>query len=747
VGFYIVDNDVSRCYQAVAPFARTETQLLSFPEIEHYYARDGVFARTLPEHEYRAEQSRMAFAVTEAFNDGKVALIEAGTGTGKSLAYLLPAALWASRNRERVVVSTNTINLQEQLTRKDIPFLHDGASLDVKAVLVKGRGNYVCLRKLRALETEPSLFPDEHRDELAAITAWSATTADGCKSDLSFEPRSDAWEEVCCEADQCGRITCPFYSRCFFYRARREAATADILVTNHALLMADVALRREAAYAGSSILPPYCRLIIDEGHHLEETATSHLSSSLSRHGLLKQLGRLQNPRRAAKGLLPALAAQLARELPDSMDRLYLSLSTLLETRLLPERIALADQINGIMDGIALSLLESADKGASSREAKRRITADVRATPFWRELEPKLVELSRSIFDFTELLGELLAECRRLPDGIREKIGGTLTDLKGIGGRLERESRGLRQITAEGDEECRWLEVRKGVRGTVVRLCVAPLDISGAVKEALLDRMKTVVVTSATLTVAGTFDYLKDRTGLGRVDRGRLLELLLLSPFDFARQAFVGIPADLPPPGAPRFEESIAALLLRALAASRGRAFVLFTSHQTMQRLYNRLEEPLRALSLDAMRQGTSSRHQLLARFRQGEHPVLFGTDSFWEGVDVKGETLQLVVMARLPFRVPTDPVIEARTEQIAARGGDPFMEYTVPEAVIRFKQGFGRLIRSRDDRGCVLILDSRVLTKPYGRRFLSSLPPVRQVAGESNEVLREMELFFSSPAP
>jgi ATP-dependent DNA helicase DinG len=741
VGFYIVDNDVSRCYQAVAPFARTETQLLSFPEVERYYARDGVFACTLPEHEYREEQCRMAFTVSEAFNDGKVALIEAGTGTGKSLAYLLPAALWATRNRERVVVSTNTINLQEQLTRKDIPFLHDGASLEVKAVLVKGRGNYVCLRKLQALEAEPSLFPDEHRDELSAIMAWSGTTADGCKSDLSFSPRDDVWEEVCCEPDQCGRISCPFYGRCFFYRARREAATADILVTNHALLMADVALRRDAGFAGSAILPPYGRLIIDEGHHLEETATSHLSHQLSRHGLIKQLTRLQNPRRPAKGLLPTLTAQVTRELPDAMDQLYLALSGLLEMRLMPERSALAEQVNRVMDDLALRLLEPGEKG-SAREAKLRITAECRRTPFWQELEPELVALSRCIFAYTELLGELLAECGRLPDGLREKVAGTLTDLKGIRGRLERESRGLLQFIAEGEEECRWIETRKGTRGTVVRLAIAPLDISGAVKEALLDRMKTVVVTSATLTVGGSFDYLKDRTGLGKVEPRRLTELMLLSPFDFARQAFVGIPSDLPPPGAPGFEEGVVRLLMGALAASQGRAFILFTSHQTMQRLYGRLEEPLRALSLDVMRQGTTSRHQLLARFRQAAHPVLFGTDSFWEGVDVKGESLQMVVMARLPFRVPTDPVIEARTEQIASRGGDPFMEYTVPEAIIRFKQGFGRLIRSREDRGCVLILDSRVLTKPYGRRFLSSLPPARQVAGTEGEVLRELEEFF-----
>jgi ATP-dependent DNA helicase DinG len=747
VGFYIVDNEVSRCYQAVAPFARTATELLSFPEVERFYAADGVFARTLPEFEYRAEQTRMACAVTEAFNAGKVALVEAGTGTGKSLAYLLPAALWATRNRERVVVSTNTINLQEQLIRKDIPFLREGAQVEVKAVLVKGRGNYLCLRKLAALEAEPSLFPDDGTEELGTIAAWSLSTDDGCKSDLAFVPRDDLWEEVCCEGDQCGRISCPFYSRCFFYRARREASTAQILVTNHALLMADIALRQETGYSSTAILPPFTRLIIDEGHHLEETATSHLSTQLSRNGLLKQLGRLQNPRRPTRGLLPTLANQISRELPESFDDLYLAVSGLLEIRLMPARNDLADLVASVMDGIALSLLEKPGKGAGQREAKARITAEVRQSPAWSDWEERLSELSRRLFELAEQMGSLLAECTRLPETIREKVAGTLTDLKGIRTRLERESRTILHFIAAEGEECRWIEARRGARGTLVKLCVAPLDVSRAIKTALLDPLKTVVVTSATLTVAGTFDHLKGRTGLGMLAPERLLELLLLSPFDFERQAFVGMPADLPAPTAPAFEEEVGDLLLRALAISRGRAFLLFTSHQTMQRLYARLEEPLRAMALTPMRQGTSSRHQLLARFRQAEGPVLFGTDSFWEGVDVKGDTLQLVVMARLPFRVPTEPVIEARTEQIAARGGDPFTEYTVPEAVIRFKQGFGRLIRSRDDRGCVLILDSRVLNKHYGRRFLASLPPARQVAGSSSEVLRELATFFGVMTP
>ena len=310
VGFYIIDNTASHCYQTVAPFARITTECLSFPEIERWYAADGVLAAHLKEYEHRNEQTRMAFAVAEAFNGDRVAVIEAGTGTGKSLAYLLPAVLWAVRNKERVVISTNTINLQEQLTKKDIPFLQKYSGHEFRAVLVKGRSNYLCKRKLQGVESEPALFKDDAAAELEAIVAWSRKSTDGCRGDLAFIPRDEVWEDVCCEADQCSRVKCAFYSTCFFYTARREAAGADLLVVNHALLMADVAVRQETGYSSTAILPPFERLIVDEGHHLEDVATGYLSSQTSRQGLQRIMGRLQHPRKLArspaKPLPPAL---------------------------------------------------------------------------------------------------------------------------------------------------------------------------------------------------------------------------------------------------------------------------------------------------------------------------------------------------------------------------------------------------------------------------------------------------------
>ena len=747
IGFSIVDNAVSRCYQAVAPFARKELERLSFPEIERMFAPAGVFAANLPGYEFREEQLRMAFAVTEAFNDNRVAVIEAGTGTGKSLAYLVPAVLWAIRNKERVVVSTNTINLQEQLTRKDLPFLREHGGLGFRAVLVKGRANYLCLRKLEGVKSEPTLFADDPAaGELEAIIAWSAQTAEGCKGDLSFIPKPEVWEEVACEADQCGRVKCPFYTRCFFYTARRQAASADLLVVNHSLLMADVALRRETGHGSTAILPPFERLIFDEGHHLEDVATGHLSSQVSRQGLLKLFGRLQNPRKPQRGLLPQLSSQLAREIPETFDDLYRELAEILEGKLLPRRLALADAATRAMDAIGLALLTHLKGESESGEKKLRVTPALHNSKLWQEVDDEARELATEINGYVREMKEFLKGCGRLPERTQEKLSGNLIDLKGIAGRLEACAADHLAFIARDDEVCRWFEVKKGTKGMTVRLSSSPLEVAESLKATVLDSFRTVVVTSATLAVGESFDFLKRRTGIGLINRERVTELLLASPFDYEHQAFVGIPSDLPEPVARGFGEALEVALNRALAISEGHAFVLFTSYDLLARLFGRMAETMKRRGLTPLRQGEVNRHHLLSRFRREKNAVLFGTDSFWEGVDVQGKALELVAITRLPFRVPTEPILEARAEHIADSGGDPFMEYTVPQAVIKFKQGFGRLIRSREDRGAVLILDSRVLTKNYGRFFLRSLPPVKLVSGPSGEVFGEMERFFT-PSP
>ncbi len=740
IGFSIIDNDCIRCYQVVTPFTEKKGELLSLEEIGRIFAKDGMMAH-LKGYEQREEQVRMAFAVAEAFNQDRVVLVEAGTGTGKSLAYLIPAVLWAVRNNERIVISTNTINLQEQLIKKDLPFLARNSAVEFKAVLVKGRSNYACLRKLEHAEAEPSLFPDESSAELTTIIEWSKSCQDGCRSDLAFTPHGSTWEEVCCESDQCSRSKCKHFNRCFFYRARRESSAARVLVVNHALLLSDIVLRKETGYDATAILPPFTRLIFDEGHHLEDVATSHLSLTIARSGILKQLQRLVPQKANRSGLLTSISSRIARDLPESQEGLYAELSGLLESQLLPKAHDLAGKTEQTMDWLAYSA-EQGTGAAAGREHKLRITTEVQRTPFWLECQQKLHALADAVNEYTAALRTLVLRSKDLPEKLQEKLADQFLDTGGIEGRLQGMADALLFFTTDAEGYCRWIETKRTSRGVQARLTAAPLDISIQLKETVLDRLKTIIVTSATLTVGGEFGYLKKRTGFGLLPKDRLTELRLASPFDYARQVFVAVPEEMPEPTTPGYREALENHILRAVTTSRGGAFILFTSYDLLNRVYQALSPALARLGLTSLKQGETGRHALLTQFRAEGNAVLFGTDSFWEGVDVKGAALRLVIIARLPFQVPTEPVQQARAEKIKADGGDPFRDFSVPQAVIKFRQGFGRLIRSRDDRGAVLILDRRVLNKSYGRIFLRSLPDTEIISGDSVEIFRKMAVFF-----
>lgn len=747
VGFYIVDNAVDNLYRVVEAFAAKDEQQITAETIGELLGPEGAIAKKLPDFEERPEQLRMAFAVAEAFNKGQLAVVEAGTGTGKSLAYLVPALLWARSNNERVVVSTRTINLQEQLIRKDLPFLQRATDIEFRAVLVKGRSNYLCWRRSETAGRDLGLFDQEQVDELQQILKWAEATSDGSKEDLSFIPSYQAWEEVCCEADQCARVRCQHYSRCFFHKARRQAARADILVVNHALLLSDLALRQQTSnYSATAVLPPFERVILDEAHHLEDVATSYFSAQITRFTFSRLLGRLRHPRKPNQGLLPRFLDQLSQLLPETEDELYRTLHGQVEV-LVSQRQQLLEQALEELQSIGEELPAALGKTVSSKfELKHRVLPDFLATPVWQQIYQRVERLRIGSHQLAEAILHLMRAADALPEEVADKLNSSLVDLRGIAGRLEAIAADLASFQAAADNSCVWLEIREGRigrgKGLITSLCQAPLEVAESLNRALYERFRTLVMTSATLTVAGAFGYYHSRVGLDRVEPGRLVELSLDSPFDYQQQALVAVPNDLPEPGKPGFSEAVRDAVEKAVLASGGRSFVLFTSYALLRQVHEELSPVLEAQRLRCLRQGSENRHRLLKRFAEDESSILFGTDSFWEGVDVPGRSLEQVIIARLPFKVPTEPVLEARAQAIEARGGDSFMEYTVPQAVIRFKQGFGRLIRHRNDRGVVLILDTRVVRRGYGRMFLRSLPPARVVKGASEQVFTEIGKFF-----
>lgn len=747
VAFHIVNNSVDKLYTVVESFRPRQTRLLEPEAIMAILGPGGTIARSLPGYEERPQQQRMALAAGDAFNENRLVLVEAGTGTGKSLAYLVPAILWARNNEERVVVSTNTINLQEQLIRKDIPFLQRATGLEFRAVLVKGRSNYLCRRRLDASALEPGLFENDASSELQELQDWAAHTAEGSREELPFVPRKEVWEEVCCEADQCARVRCTHYQSCFFHRARRLAAQADLLVVNHALLLSDLALRKQTHnYTAAAVLPPFDRVIVDEAHHLEDVATTFFSTAVTRFSFARVLNRLRHPRKAEQGLLPRFLSLLARELSQEDDELYRDLYDRSE-ELSGAGRALSELTVSELEGIGLDLAKGRGENIPEEgELRCRVLPELTETPLWAEICGRVRHLAKETLTLAAALENLLKNSERLPQVVLEKAASPLTDLAGLVGRLMVIAGELNQFIARDPDICAWYEVRRGRvgRGTglVTRLCTAPVEVAEQLKEALFDRFRTVVMTSATLSVEGRFDYVRQRIGLDQCEVSRQAELLLSSPFDFSSQARLVIPNDIPEPGQAGYQEMVRDLTELGILAADGRSFVLFTAYSLLRRVHAELSPGLEMRGYRCLRQGAMVRHRLLREFCDDPTSCLFATDSFWEGVDVPGQALQQVIITRLPFKVPTEPVLEARAEAIIRRGGDPFLDFTIPQAILKFKQGFGRLIRQRTDRGVVLILDARVVKKGYGRRFLRSLPEVPVSVVPQTEALATITEFF-----
>lgn len=744
VGFLIVNNDASQVYVVVEPFFEKEIQPLDVEENKRTLLPEGQVARVMGDkYELRQEQLQMLESVTTAFNNNEISLIEAGTGTGKTLSYLVPAVNWALKNEERVVISTNTINLQEQLIDKDIPLLYYAFDDDFKYSLVKGMRNYLCL--LRTETIQDGLFEMADEDEVGSIDdilEWAKITEDGSLSDLNFTPPDSVWEKVSAESDSCLRARCPYYSKCFFYKSRREIASSQLLIVNHHLLFSDLAIKSASESSDAGILPPFKRVIFDEAHHLNDAATSHFGMRATKFGILRVLRRLKRKGKGGqgKGLIyytAALATKLIKmQKKGVVNDLLKKVDDLLSTKV----DTLEQYVGDSFDALYTFCLGIAQENESGKEEINiRITDEILKLEGWGNIDKKfsilrirLKELHEEIKAITDIL---------IDYEIENDIAKLIVEFKGVGNKLDYYSDVVSTfLSAEDDGFVRWVEGRMGRGGILSGIGLSPLDVSPTLKERLYSKCDTVVMTSATMAVNKNFGFLK--SGLGLQDELRVDELILPSPFNYEEQLLLMIPDDIPVPGNVGYAEAISVLIRDAVMASKGNALILFTSYTLLETIYRNIHSELEDDGILALKQGSFPRARLLDKFRIEDNSVLFATDSFWEGVDVPGDALKLVIIARLPFRVPTEPIIEARVEYMENQGLNSFIDYSVPVAVLKFKQGFGRLIRTRTDKGAVLVLDKRLISKFYGKYFLNSLPDCASLIDGSKNIISVLKSFL-----
>lgn len=621
--------------------------------------------------EHRLEQQQMATLVADALASESHLIVEAGTGVGKSLAYLIPAITYALEAKKKAVISTHTINLQEQLIYKDIPLVQKILPQEFDAVLLKGRHNYFCPRRLeRAMQQAGELFTSPEQEELKRIWEWSQTTRDGTLSDFSIEPHSDVWSHVCSEQHICTPKTCGADSKCFYQQARKRFLSADVVVMNHTLLFLLMGSSAEMEGKENGFVFANDFLILDEAHTVEAVAAKHIGLGVSQYGLRHAIQRLYNAK-TQKGLFTILreadGVKICARIVDEIDEFFTS-------------------------------VEEACDFKKGREFRVR--------------RPELVP-DRITAALAELQATIVNTLKRIDDEV------TKAELQDMGRRVRDARLGIVDFLNQQEEQAVYWVEKTGKTGSFLSLNAAPIDLAPHLRQMLFRPNNTCILTSATLaTGRADLGYFRSRMGADEV-RGEMIG----SPFDYREQMRVHVVRKMPDPRDVDYEQALEKWIKHFLEESNGRAFVLFTSYRTMQALAEKMESYFARSKWDFFVQGKGMpRHKLIEEFKKSGQGVLFGTDSFWQGVDVPGDALSNVIITRLPFAVPDHPMIEARLEQIEARGGDPFSEFSLPEAILKFRQGVGRLIRTRQDRGIVVILDNRVLTKQYGRAFLQSLP-------------------------
>ncbi len=677
------------------------------------FSPDGLFAQW-PEFEYRPAQQEMSALVWWVLERGGTALIEAGTGTGKSLAYLYPVFAQERTEKSTVIIATYTINLQQQLMEKEVPFLTKILAMEKKVALLLGRGNYLCRRKLNYYRKHPELLTGQELDLLQRIGQAVAQNR-GCLEELGYELPAVFKEKLVSEAETCLRKRCPEQSACFWALARKKAFEAEIVIVNHHLFFTDLGMRLDRSLDEEGIvLPAYQYVIFDEAQHLEEVAGEYLGLHLDEQEIERLCNRLlHKDGRWGKGWLLSLRQRLAEKCPDLavMQRCI----ALLEMQILPELLVLADLFRNFFQLLAADHLP---RLTAEESVNHRFTGNLVAD---QAVNTLVQRIQTQIGSWTKNLSFLVDEMQSI-----EEMSEDTVFLAEAGRIFQSAGWNLPLLLNGTDEEyVHWVTVereRGGGGKTRTVLHRVPLRLGELLAKELFTKVTGAVLTSATLAVGKDFSYVKERLGLNYLHPAERRELILESPFDYQRNVLILIGQDLPSPETPAYLVEVNKWLPAIIRASVGRCLVLFTNRLQMLQVYDRIYPELEAEGFQLLRQGMKPRHQLLDTFRQGKKAVLMGMDSFWEGVDLPGPQLSNVVIMRLPFRVPTEPLFQAKWEALQKEGKDPFTHLSLPEAVIKFKQGYGRLIRSQNDRGVVVIFDQRICTRGYGQVFLQALP-------------------------
>ena len=700
-------------------------------DIKNYFSKDGILAKEIKGFEYRQEQEEMAQYIQEAINEDKKIIVEAGTGTGKTLAYLIPAIKWAVVNKKKVIIATNTINLQEQLLLKDIPLAKSIIKDEFSYVLVKGRNNYVCKRLFNELALGKNIdietFSIEAREQIEYILKWGNKTKTGDKAELPFEVYPDVWELVQSTTELCLGKKCPYRKECFYMKTRMEKMEADILISNHHVFFADLNVRAETDFDSEYlILPRYDMVIFDEAHNIESVARSYFSVEVSKISFTRLLNRIyqrKNKRKKEKSALIRVEDTIdEKDLEDSQQ--YIDLLNTLK-----EKISILQNIGDEYFDEIRKIYETNTEAPIKKSLNNFEMTKSRFLENLREkkdiFQSKLTDFLNLMISFNNVIDE---EKDKNPEVINFN-----NHLKMFKAYID----SFKFINSfEDDNYIYWLDINS--KRTNVVLTATPLNIAQKLSTVLFDNLDRLVFASATIVVNGSFDYFKKSLGLDEED---CIEAIIKSPFDYNEQMSVYIPSDIQDSeNINAFVSDASRFILNILLKTNGKAFILFTSYTMLNQIYYSISKKLKDKGFEVFLHGDKPRSQLIKEFKEAENPILFGTTSFWEGVDVQGENLSNVIITKLPFLVPTDPVVSAISKKIEENGGNSFTDFQLPEAIIKFKQGVGRLIRKKTDSGNIFILDNRILKKRYGSLFINALPSQKNIKIlEKDDIIKEIE--------